>query len=348
MGDMDLEHGVDFLNQHGMDTAREVLHEEANALHLVADRLDNHFTRAVRAILEMQFKGVGRLAITGTGKSADVGLKIAGTLNSTGSKSYFLDAVRAVHGDLGAVHEEDIALVLSNSGESEEITRLLGPLESQCSLIIGITNNKHSTLGKKSHITLAYGPLEEVCPLGLAPSASTTAMVAIGDAMAFCLSKARNFQKEDFARYHPAGSLGRKLMRVETVMRHGTELRIANEGDTVRSVFSKSSQPGRRTGAIILINHEGKLSGLFTDSDLARLIENRKDHALDEPIAKVMTKNPITISCGTRVAEAIELMKGRKLSELPVVNQENCPMGLLDITDLLSIAPAQTLSGKAA
>lgn len=348
MGSMDLEQGTDFLNQHGLETAREVLREEANALHLVADRLEGHFLRAAHAILEMQHQGIGRLAITGTGKSADVGLKIAGTLNSTGSKSYFLDAVRAVHGDLGAVHSQDIALVLSNSGESEEIVRLLGPLESQCALIIGITSNKHSTLGKKSHIALSYGLLEEVCPLGLAPSASTTAMVAIGDALAFCLSKARNFQKEDFARFHPAGSLGKKLMRVETVMRHGTELRIANSTDTVRSVFSNSSQPGRRTGAIILINDQGKLSGLFTDSDLARLIECRKDHALDRPINEVMTKSPITITCGSRVADAIELMKSRKLSELPVVNSENCPMGLLDITDLISLAPGISLAGKAA
>jgi arabinose-5-phosphate isomerase len=161
--------------------------------------------------------------------------------------------------------------------------------------------------------------------------------------MAFCLIKANQFCQEDFAKFHPAGSLGKKLMRVETVMRHGHELRLASEQDTVRTVFSKSSQPGRRTGAVILIDSDEKLCGIFTDSDLARLIETRNDHALDKPISEVMTKNPKTILLGSKVVDAIELMKLKKLSEIPVVDASNIPRGLLDITDLISLAPAMVL-----
>ncbi len=335
--------GIEFINSQAIAFAREVLHEESAALCLVADRLDENFLAALQVIYEMTRKKIGRIAITGTGKSADVGLKMVGTLNSTGTRSYFLDAVRAVHGDLGMLHPEDIALVLSHSGESEEIIRLLGPLQEHCKKIIGLTGNKYSTLGKKSDITIAYGPLEEVCPLGLAPSASSTSMIALGDAMAFCLSKANEFCQEDFAKFHPAGSLGKKLMRVETVMRHGHELRLASAQDTVRMVFSKASQPGRRTGAVILLDSQEKLCGIFTDSDLARLIENRNDLALDKPIYEVMTKNPITIAIGSKVVDAIELMKHRKLSELPVVDKNNSPQGLLDITDLISLAPSMVI-----
>ncbi|MBY0327129.1 MAG: hypothetical protein RLZ61_1185 [Planctomycetota bacterium] len=335
--------GIDFINSQAIDFAREVLHEEAAALNLVAQRLDENFLAALQAIWEMTTLKVGRIAITGTGKSADVGLKMVGTLNSTGTRSYFLDAVRAVHGDLGMLHPEDIALVLSHSGESEEILRLLGPLQEHCKKIIGLTGNKYSTLGKKADITIAYGPLDEVCPLGLAPSASSTSMIALGDAMAFCLIKANQFCQEDFAKFHPAGSLGKKLMRVETVMRHGHELRLASAQDTVRAVFSKASQPGRRTGAVILIDSDEKLCGIFTDSDLARLIETRNDNALDKPISEVMTKNPKTILLGSKVVDAIELMKQKKLSEIPVVDATNTPRGLLDITDLISLAPAMVL-----
>jgi arabinose-5-phosphate isomerase len=168
-------------------------------------------------------------------------------------------------------------------------------------------------------------------------------MIALGDAMAFCLIKANQFCQEDFAKFHPAGSLGKKLMRVETVMRHGHELRLASAQDTVRAVFSKASQPGRRTGAVILIDSDEKLCGIFTDSDLARLIETRNDNALDKPISEVMTKNPKTILLGSKVVDAIELMKQKKLSEIPVVDATNTPRGLLDITDLISLAPAMVL-----
>src|SRR6185312_9473659 len=168
----------------------------------------------------------------------------------------------------------------SHSGESEEVVRLLGPLRQLASALVALTSNRDSTLARHADVALVYGPLDEVCPLGLAPSASTTAMLAVGDALAFTLSRARDFGREDFARYHPAGSLGKKLAPVASVMRRGGELRVAPSGATVREVFSRARRTGRRSGAVILIDTNGKLCGLFTDSDLARLIESRRDDAL--------------------------------------------------------------------
>src|SRR5580692_6313634 len=215
--------------------ARQVVRAEAAALEQVADRLDQGFLEAV----ELMRRCTGRVAVTGTGKSADVGQKIAGTLNSTGTRSYVLDATRALHGDLGMVHPNDVILILSHSGESEEILRIVAPLRSLASALIGMTSNGSSTLARQSDVAIVLGPLEEVCPLGLAPSTSTTAMIAVGDALAFVLSRLRQFTHEDFARFHPAGSLGRKLIKVEAVMREGDEVRLAPAGDTVRSVFAR-------------------------------------------------------------------------------------------------------------
>jgi arabinose-5-phosphate isomerase len=267
--------------------AREVIRAEAAALDLVAQRLDERFVQAIELIQGSTDSSLrqGRVAITGTGKSADVGQKIAGTFNSTGTRSYTLEPTRAVHGDLGMVHPDDVALVLSHSGESEEIVRLLGPLRPLVRGLIALTGNLHGTLARQADVALVYGPLEEVCPLGLAPSASTTTMIAVGDALAFVLSRERDFTREDFARFHPAGSLGRKLVKVEAVMRAGNELRIAAAAETVRAVFARARQAGRRTGAVMLVDEAGRLCGLFTDSDLARLIEVRRDEALDRPIA---------------------------------------------------------------
>lgn len=320
-----------------LDYAREIIRAEAAALAFVATRLDASFLQATELLLPITGAGKGRLAITGTGKSADIGQKLAGTFSSTGTRAYVLDATKAVHGDLGMLHPDDIALVLSHSGESEEIVRLLRPMKELCRAIIGLTGNPHSSLARRSDVALVYGPLEEVCPLGLAPSASTTAMLAIGDALAFVLSRMRDFNHEDFARFHPAGSLGKKLTRVEAIMRTGAGLRVAPAADTVRAVFASARRAGRRTGAVILIDESGKLAGLFTDSDLARLIETRREDALDRPIAEVMTRSPRTLSVGQRVAEAMELFERFKISELPVIDAEGRPMGMVDITDLIGV-----------
>ncbi len=326
-----------------LEQAREIVRAEAAALEVVARRLDASFLTAI----DLLFRCAGRVAVTGTGKSADVGQKIAGTLNSTGTRAYVLDATRAVHGDLGMVHPNDIALVLSHSGESEEIVRLLGPLRQMATALVGLTGNSASTLAQQTDVAIVYGPLEEVCPLGLAPSASTTAMLALGDALAFVLSKMRDFTHEDFARYHPAGSLGRKLLKVEAVMRQGAELRLAPATITTREVFAQARRRGRRTGAVMLTDEAGRLCGLFTDSDLARLFEQRRDAALDQPIAAVMTANPLTVGVGTRVAEAVEVLRRHKISELPVIDAQGCPVGLLDITDLIGFVPAEEAEPEA-
>jgi arabinose-5-phosphate isomerase len=326
-----------------LDRARQVLRAEAAALEAVAERLDNSFLQAVDWLHRLTGRGAGRVCVTGTGKSADVGQKIAGTLNSTGTRAYVLDATKAMHGDLGMLHPDDVALILSHSGESEEIVRLLVPMRPLVRGVIALTGNARGTLARKADVAIVYGPLEEVCPLGLAPSASTTAMIALGDALAFVLSQERDFTHEDFARYHPAGSLGRKLTKIESVMRQGGELRIASASETVRDVFARARHPGRRTGAVMLVADDGKLCGLFTDSDLARLIEKRRDDALDRPIREVMTPDPLTMPLGGRVGEAIEILRRHKISELPVVDGVGRPVGLLDVTDLIGVAPAENV-----
>lgn len=319
-----------------LDYARQVLRSEAAALETVADRIGDSFLQAVDLILNCP----GRVAITGTGKSADVGQKIAGTLNSTGTRAYILDATKAMHGDLGMVHASDVVLMLSHSGESEEIVRLLGPIRDLALGVVAITGNASSTLARKADVALAYGPLAEVCPLGLAPSTSTTAMIALGDALAFVLLRLRAFTQDDFARFHPAGSLGRKLMRVEAVMRQGPDLRLAAAADTVRTVLSQA-QRGRRTGAVMLLDEAGKLAGIFTDSDLARLIGRHLDAKLDRPISEVMTEQPHTVTPGARVADAVELLRRYKISELPVVDADGKAVGLIDITDVIGLIPAE-------
>jgi arabinose-5-phosphate isomerase len=277
-----------------------------------------------------------------------VGQKIAGTFNSTGTRAYVLDATRAVHGDLGMVAPQDVVLALSHSGESEELVRLLPSLRQLALAVIGLTSKAGSTLTQQADVALVIGPLSEVCPLGLAPSTSTTAMLAVGDALAFVLSQMRQFKAEDFAKYHPAGSLGRKLMKVDVLMRKGNSLRLAGCRDTVRQVFAQDTSQGRRTGAVMLVDEDGRLRGLFTDSDLARLFAQRRDDVLDRSIEEVMTRDPITIPSGTRMMEALEILCQRKISELPVVDRDGRPVGLLDITDVISLVPAELRHGLAA
>jgi arabinose-5-phosphate isomerase len=313
--------------------ARRIVRGEAAALLTVADRLNDSFVQAV----ELIHRCPGRVCITGTGKSADVGQKIAGTFNSTGTRTYFLDATRAVHGDLGMIHQDDVVLALSQSGETEEITKVLPSLRQLALGLIALTGSAHSTLAKNADVALILGPLEEVCPLGLAPSTSTTAMIAVGDALAFVLMRMREFTHEDFARFHPAGSLGRKLLRVEAVMRHGNDVRLSHCGQTVREVFAHEKRLGRRTGAVMLTDDDGKLVGLFTDSDLARLFEQHRDAAFDRPICDVMTAKPLAVPLGTRLSDAVDILRNRKISELPVVDAASKPVGLIDITDLIGL-----------
>ncbi|MFL5341204.1 MAG: SIS domain-containing protein, partial [Gemmataceae bacterium] len=216
--------------------ARQVLCAEADALWQVADRLDDGFVR----VADLLFHGRGRVAVTGIGKCEDVGRKTVGTLNSTGTRAYFLSATNARHGDLGMLHPDDVALLFSHSGESDEIVRLLPDLRSHSAGIAAITGNARGTLARSADAAIVYGSLTETCPLNLAPSSSTTVMLALGDAIAFTLSGRRGLTADEFARFHPAGNLGRRLARVEICMRRGPDLRVAPADESVRNIFAQS------------------------------------------------------------------------------------------------------------
>lgn len=316
---------------------RWVLCTEAEAIEKVSRNLDHSFCQAVRLLFDCR----GSVIVTGMGKAGLVGQKIAATLASTGTQAHVLHPAEAVHGDLGRISRDDVVLALSHSGETEEIVRLLPILEEIGVSVVAITSREDSTLAKGSRITIGLGPLQEACPLGLAPSSSTTALLAVGDALALVVSRMRNFQSRDFARFHPAGSLGRRLKRVDALMRRDNALRIAPERCSVREVFVRLQKPGRRSGAIMLVDDEGRLSGLFTDSDLARLFEGRRDASLDQQIAEVMTHKPVTVSPGTLMEDAVRILTERKISELPVVDEEGRPVGLLDITDCIGLLPLE-------
>ena len=310
--------------------AREVLQTESRTILQVARRLDQEFCRAV----DYLFNCRGSTIVTGIGKAGLIGLKITATLASTGTRSHFLHPAEAVHGDLGRVHGDDVVLVLSQSGETEEIVRLLPPLAQTQAPIIAVTGSAGSTLARSAAVVIDLGPVEEACPLGLAPSSSTAAMLAVGDALALVVSRMRGFAREDFARFHPAGNLGLKLSKVEQHMRPLAQCRVAPQEETVRQVLVRVSVPGRRTGATMLVDSSGRLAGIFTDSDLARLFEHRRDNALDAPIHSVMTANPLQVAYGSMMSEAVALMAQRKISELPVVDGDGRPIGLIDVTDV--------------
>jgi arabinose-5-phosphate isomerase len=322
---------------------REIIQLESRALESVARRLDGEFCRAVEHLYGCR----GSVIVSGIGKAGLVGQKIMATLASTGTRSHCLHPAEAVHGDLGRVHPDDVVLILSQSGETEEITRLLPSLVEIGVPIIAVTSRPDSTLGQAATVTIGLGPLQEACPLGLAPSTSTTAMLAVGDALALVVSQMRQFTREDFARFHPAGSLGRKLSKVQHHMRALEQCRVAIQSQTVRDVLVNVSMPGRRSGAIMLVDQDGRLAGIFTDSDLARLFEQHRDGQLDGPISAVMTARPCTVPVGSMLTDAIAIMAERKISELPVVDRQGMPVGMLDITDVVGLLPRE-LPGEAA
>ena len=314
---------------------REVVGVESRAIAGLVHKLDDNFYQAVCLLRQLR----GSLIVTGMGKAGLIGQKLAATFTSTGTRAHFLHPAEARHGDLGRVRQGDVVLVLSQSGETGEVVGLLPSLSKLGVPLIAISSSRLSTLGKKADITIELGDLAEACSLGLAPSTSTTAMLAVGDALALVISRLENFRAEDFALNHPGGSLGRKLSRVEEHMRPLEECRMANDTDTVRTVLVKCTKPGRRTGAIMLTDSAGELAGLFTDSDLARLIESRNDTALDRPIREVMKTAPTTIATGAKMSAAVALLEEQKISELPVVDNSGAPQGIIDVTDVLSMLP---------
>ncbi len=316
--------------------ARAVLERERSALAGLEQRLDHRFVAAV----ELCHKCSGHVVVSGVGKAGLVGRKISATLSSLGTPSHFLHPAEAFHGDLGAVRADDVALVLSFSGNTDEVVRLLPALRQRGVAQIAITGNAHSLLARQADVVLDIGRVEEAERFGLAPTTSTTLMLALGDALAVVLARLAGFQAEDFARNHPGGTLGRRLANVEHVMRPLDQCRCAPAEMTVREVMVHVSRPGRRTGAILITDTQGRLAGLFTDSDLARLLEQRQDSALDRPIREVMTLSPVTVPAGTRLGDAIGILAARRISELPVVDGNGYPLGLIDITDVLDLAVA--------
>ena len=313
--------------------AREIVRHEGRVLLELAQRLGVEFDQAVELVRACR----GCVIVTGMGKAGLVGQKIAATLASTGTRSHFLHPAEAIHGDLGRVHNDDVLLALSYSGETEEIVRLLPAFKHLGAKLIAITSRSASALGSAADVTIPLGNLREACPLGLAPSATTTAMMALGDALALVVSELRRFSPEDFARFHPGGSLGRKLAKVNDVMRPIGECRVALETTSLRDALVAQRRPGRRTGAIMVVNGAGQLCGFFTDSDLARLLEAKRDGAIDGPISEVMTRSCSSIEIDSPLAEACDLLVGKKISELPVVDADRKPVGLVDITDVVGI-----------
>ena len=317
---------------------KRILRREALSIRKLASQLDARFLQAVYRILHCR----GTVVVCGMGKAGIMGQKVSATLSSTGSPSHFLHPAEALHGDLGKIKSDDVMVIFSHSGETEEINRILPSLRSLHIPIIAITASDKNTLAKSAEIVLPIGRLDEADEHGLAPSTSTTVMLALGDALALTVSERRGFQAEDFAKFHPGGALGRKLSLVDEYMRTLDRCRIAPDSDTVRQAFAQHSVVGRRPGAILLTQHDGRLSGIFTDSDLARLFEQHKEHLLDAPIRTVMTMNPTTVASGTRMLEAITVMEDKKISELPITDSKGLPLGIIDITDVKERFPEST------
>lgn len=317
--------------------ARSIVQTEGQALLDLSRKLDAGFCAAVELIAAT----TGAVIVIGIGKAGLIGQKVVATLCSTGTRAYFLHPTEALHGDLGCISPQDTVLAFSNSGETDEVCRLLPLFRSQGLPIIAVTASSQSQLGLAATAVIELGRLQECGVHGLAPSTSTTAMLAIGDALAFVACRRKDFSPRDFAALHPGGSLGRRLTAVQDLMRSGDQVRIASEQITVREVFVAQSRPGRRTGAVMLVDDEGSLTGIFTDSDLARLLEQRRDDQLDRPIRDVMTAAPLTVTPDLLLEEVMHVLSSKRISELPVVDAEGRPVGLVDIVDIIGLLPAE-------
>ncbi len=313
--------------------AREVLRTEAAAVASVAQALDLHFERAVRLILDCP----GAVLVSGIGKAGHIARKLSATLASTGTPSHFLSPTDAAHGDLGSIRNGDLVLLLSSSGESEEILQLLNFVKILSHPTIALTATRASSLGSLADITVALGKITEACPLGLAPSASTTAMLAMGDALALTVMHLRKFTADDFALFHPAGQLGRKMLRVKEAMtfKIGENLPVASDRLTVGQVLHAVSTIKRRSGAVILTADSGKMTGIFTDGDLRRLLTDDDGHSLLQPVRRVMKTNPKRVRADQLATEAMAIMRQFRIDELPVVDDDDRPVGLIDVQDLV-------------
>jgi arabinose-5-phosphate isomerase len=310
-----------------LDLAKKVLQTEAAAILALVDRLDGRFEQAVRLLLECR----GRVIVTGMGKSGIICGKIAATLSSTGTPAFFLHPAEAIHGDLGKLQSEDVVLAVSHSGETDELLRLLETIKRLGARLITITGVPGSTLCKAADVALDCQVSEEACPLNLVPTASTTAALALGDALAMTLLDAKGFRQEDFASLHPGGKLGKRLMRAEQLMQGGALAPIVGVGDMMREVIYEISR--KKLGMSCVVNDAGRLVGIITDGDLRRRMTDT-DSLLERRAEDVMTKNPITIAPDTLAAEALRILEERKITSIVVVDAQQSPLGVVHLHDL--------------
>ena len=312
--------------------AKDVLEVEAQAILGLIPRLNGEFEDAVEMILACK----GRTVITGMGKSGLIGRKIAATLASTGTPSFFLHPAEGVHGDLGMVTESDVVIAMSNSGETAEVLQILPSIRRIGAKLIALCGSANSTLAKAADIFLDVSVEKEACPLGLAPTASTTATLAYGDALAISLQNMRKFSADDFAVFHPGGSLGRKLLlTVDDIMHKGADNPIINQDRTVRDALFIITDKG--LGAVIVVDADGYMQGILTDGDVRRSLEKGYEF-LDRPVQEVMTKTAKMITGEKLAAQALHVMesnKPRPITVLPVVDGEGKAVGLLHMTDLV-------------
>jgi len=311
--------------------ARRVFDIELAGIRMVRRQLNESFGQAVELLVEA-LKQRSKIVVIGIGKSGNVGHKIAATLTSTGSSSVVLNSVDALHGDLGIVNDGDVVLALSYSGESEELLKVLPALKRFSVKIIAITGAPRSSLARHSDLILNVRVPKEACPFNLAPTASTTAMLVLGDALAMAVLQARGFKQQDFARLHPSGAIGRTMLaRVSEIMRSGPRNAVALQDLPVREALLVMTQA--KSGSLSVVNARGKLVGVFTDGDFRRHMAKDGD-LLQQPLSQVMTVNPVHIREDALVAEALKVFNERNIDDLIVVNSKNEPVGLVDSQDL--------------
>jgi arabinose-5-phosphate isomerase len=317
-----------------LNYAKNVIESEAAAIQKVAKIIDKPFEQTLSEIYNCK----GTVVVSGIGKAGIIGEKISATLASTGTPSHFLHPAEAVHGDLGRLRKQDLVLVLSYGGETSEITRLIELVKRLGIKMVALTGKENSTLTKYSDIVLSMGELDEACPLGVAPSVSTTCMLAVGDALSLTVMKAREFGVEDYVRFHPGGSLGAKLMTVEQSMmfKPDEKLPIAAQGDTVKQMLEKNKDI-KRHGAVMVVDGSGKLAGIITDADLRREFTQNTEQALSLKVKDIMTADCKKIRKDSLAAEATSIFHKFRIDELPVVDSENKPVGLIDVQDVLTI-----------
>jgi len=314
-----------------LEKARRVIALELAEVERLGARLDRSFTQAVETIRQ-SVENRGKVVVVGVGKSGHIGEKIAATLTSTGSPAVVLNSLNALHGDLGVVADRDVILALSASGETEELINILPALQRFDVRIIALTGNPKSFLAQNCHVHLDVSVEQEACPLNLAPTSSTTVMLVLGDALAMVLLEARGFQKEDFARFHPGGRLGRTLLlKVSQIMRGAEQMAVVRPATVVREVLHEMSR--RRAGAAVAVDDAGKLAGIFTHGDFARHFQ--KDPTLgDTPVDRFLTRNPITIRGDRLAAEVLHILETHRIDDLVVVDESNTPLGVVDSQDL--------------